>query len=543
MQRSWLPLRRFLFLTAAGVAAAATVGLPAHAAPATGRIEGAGAAGAIPGRYIVVLKPGTAQVGTVSADLTARYGGTVQQRYEASIHGFSAAMSEAQARRLAADASVALVEQDQTVKVSDDPTGLPSWGLDRIDQRDLPLSWSYSGASTAAEVHAYIIDSGIRTTHVEFGGRARNAWDFADATPAADNDCNGHGTHVAATVGGSRYGVAKGVHLVGVRVMDCDGRGTKSDIIAGVDWVTAHAAKPAVANMSIGGTLSAAEDVAVQASIASGVTYVVAAGNDNTNACRYSPSDIPEAITVGATDARDRRANFSNYGSCVDLFAPGTDIVSAYRTSDTATETLSGTSMAAPHVTGAAAMVLAAHPAYTPQQVSHSLTATAKAGKVTDSGAGTPNKLLYAPKGRSVNPDRPVVTSSTLTDATVGHPYLDVLTTTDPLAGTWSITGGKLPAGLALADGLVTGTPRSAGTATFTVRYTDSVWYATTHEVTLTVRPEPAPVAADPALPITGPATTTTVATGLDFVTAGAILTIVAYGRRGRRRRRAVSAG
>jgi serine protease len=181
MQRSRLHLRRFLFLTAAGVAAAAAIGLPAQAAPASGQIEGAGAAGAIPGRYIVVLKPDTAQVGTVSADLTARYGGTVQQRYEASIHGFSAAMNESQARRLATDASVALVEQDQTVQVSDDSTWQPSWGLDRIDQRDLPLSWSYSGASTAAGVHAYIIDSGIRTTHVDFAGRARNAWDFASA--------------------------------------------------------------------------------------------------------------------------------------------------------------------------------------------------------------------------------------------------------------------------------------------------------------------------------------------------------------------------
>ncbi|HET9517897.1 MAG TPA: S8 family serine peptidase, partial [Actinoplanes sp.] len=269
----------------------------------------------------------------------------------------------------------------------------PVWGLDRIDQRSLPLSSSYESRSAAA-VTAYVLDTGVRVGHAEFGGRARNGWDFIDADAVA-NDCHGHGTHVAGTIGGATYGVAKDVEIVGVRVLDCHGSGSYSQIIAGVDWVTTHAVLPAVANVSLGGPGDRALDEAVQRSIAAGVTYAVAAGNDDTQACNDSPGRTPAAITVGATDSTDRRAWFSNYGRCVDIFAPGVRITSARHTSTTATTVMSGTSMAAPHVAGAAALVLAAAPTSTPAQVRDALVAQATAGTVAARGAGSPNLLLY----------------------------------------------------------------------------------------------------------------------------------------------------
>jgi len=257
----------------------------------------------------------------------------------------------------------------------------------------MPLSKSYT-APSAAGVTAYVLDSGLRTTHQQFGGRASNGADFIDRTVAANNDCKGHGTHVAGTIGGSTYGVAKDVKLVGVRVLDCKGSGPYSAIIAGVDWVTAHAVKPAVANMSLGGTTSKALDDAVNRSIAKGVTYVVAAGNDNRDACAQSPARTPAAITVGATDNTDARASFSNWGSCLDLFAPGARIVSADSTSNTGTKSMSGTSMASPHVAGAAALVLAAHPTWTPAQVRDELAGRASTG-VRNGGKSSPDRLLY----------------------------------------------------------------------------------------------------------------------------------------------------
>ena len=389
------------FVLTAGLAAAAVVTGTAGAAfagtPAalpTGTVLQAGA-GAIGNSYIVVLKPGSAAAGQVtsaSQALIKKYGGTVLNNYIATFRGFHARMAAPAAARLAADPSVSYVEQDAQVSMSATQAG-PTWGLDRIDQKTLPLSKSYTSRS-AAGVTAYVIDTGIRISQQDFGGRASYGWDFIGNDSVAA-DCNGHGTHVAGTIGGATYGVAKNVKLVSVRVLDCNGSGSYSAIIAGIDWVTAHAAKPAVANMSLGGVNSAALNNAVTRSIAAGVTYAVAAGNDGKNACNYSPAATPDAITVGATDAGDVRASFSNYGSCVDIFAPGVRITSDSYKSDTATQSMSGTSMAAPHVAGAAALVLGAYPGWSPAQVRAALVDRATANIVGSRGSGSPNKLLY----------------------------------------------------------------------------------------------------------------------------------------------------
>ncbi|WP_306215151.1 S8 family peptidase [Actinoplanes sp. RD1] len=374
MRRSWL-----------AVAILAVVVLtPAPAAAATGSVRLADTATAVPGSYLVVLKKAVDRTGA----LAARYDGSVTRTFDA-VHGFEAALSPRQARRLAADPAVAFVEQNQAVSLA---AAAPSWGLDRIDQRDLPLTSTFTAAGTGADVTAYIIDTGLLYSHTDFGGRAGLGH---DAIGGYGNDCNGHGTHVAGTVGGSTYGVAKQVTLVGVRVLNCSGAGTTAGVIAGVDWVTAHAARPAVANLSLGVPASEALDAAVNASIASGITYTVAAGNANTDACTISPARVPAALTVGATTSTDARAPFSNSGTCLDLFAPGTAITSDWCTGDTATNVLHGTSMAAPHVTGAAALVLSRHPDWTPAQVQDALLTAATPDKVTNAGAGSPNRLLF----------------------------------------------------------------------------------------------------------------------------------------------------
>ncbi|ALO08535.1 Peptidase S8 and S53 [Streptomyces venezuelae] len=357
----------------------------------TGDLRLAPASTAVENSWIVVLKDGS----TRAADL----GATPKHVYRSALKGFSTTMSQARAARLAADPRVAYVEQDATVRVADTQTGA-TWGLDRIDQRDLPLSTTYTYDTTASNVTAYIIDTGIRTSHGEFGGRASVGTDTVGGGQNGQ-DCQGHGTHVAGTVGGAKYGVAKGVKLVAVRVLDCNGSGTTAGVIAGVDWVTANAVKPAVANMSLGGGANASLDDAVRRSIASGVTYAVAAGNGNflglpAKACNYSPARVAEAITVGATDSADKRASFSNYGTCVDLFAPGVSVTSAWKDNDTATNTISGTSMAAPHTAGVAALYLAANPAATPAQVGTALVNNATSGKVQDPRSGSPNKLLHS---------------------------------------------------------------------------------------------------------------------------------------------------
>ncbi|MFI1193971.1 S8 family peptidase [Micromonospora sp. NPDC020750] len=384
--------------------ATAMIGGPATAAPTTGEIRSAGGATAVPSSYIVVLndtavggKAGTRVAAvTSSADkLAKRYGGDIAQVYGEALNGFEARLSEAAAKRLAADPAVAWVEQNHEVTLQTTQAN-PPWGLDRIDQTNLPLNSAYSYTSTGSGVTAYIVDTGIRTTHTNFGGRAVDGYDAVDnALPAAD--CNGHGTHVAGTVGGSTYGVAKSVRLVAVRVLDCAGSGTTAGVIAGVNWVTSNhqAGQPAVANMSLGGGLNSSLNTAVANSIADGVTYAVAAGNSNANACNYSPASVASAITVGATQSNDARASYSNYGTCVDIFAPGTSVLSAWYTSNTATNTISGTSMASPHVAGAAARVLQNNPGWPPAQVASYLISTATPNVVGGPGTGSPNRLLY----------------------------------------------------------------------------------------------------------------------------------------------------
>ena len=389
-----LALTAGLAATAAvtGLAGAASAGTPL--ALPTGTILRAGAAGAIGNSYIVTFRPGSDAAGRVavtSARLAKRYGGAVVGNYLSAVQGFHVRMTATQARRLAADPAVAAVEQDARVSISGVQT-TPTWGLDRIDQATLPLSKSYTYGA-AANVTVYVLDTGIRTRHAEFGGRARDGYDFIDSDAVA-NDCNGHGTHVAGTIGGQTYGVAKDVKLVGVRVLDCQGSGSYSAIIAGVDWVTRKAVKPAVANMSLGGGASTALDNAVNRSVASGVTYAVAAGNDARDACRQSPARTPAALTVGATDSYDARASFSNYGKCLDLFAPGARITSASAKSDTGVVTMSGTSMASPHVAGVAALVLGANPGFAPWAVRDAVVANATPNRVTNRGANSPNRLL-----------------------------------------------------------------------------------------------------------------------------------------------------
>ncbi|WP_117213196.1 S8 family serine peptidase [Allorhizocola rhizosphaerae] len=331
--------------------------------------------GVIKDSYIVVLKDTKAKAADVHASakaLTQRYGGVVSHTYTRSIRGFAAQMNEAQAKQLAASADVAYVEQNRKVSKTDTQVNPPSWGLDRVDQFFAPLNKRYVYPNTASNVRAYVIDTGIRITHQEFGGRASYGYDFIDNDPIAD-DCAGHGTHVAGTIGGTNYGIAKGVQLVAVRVLDCLGEGSYAQVIAGVDWVTANAVKPAVANMSLGGGGFSALDAAVQASIDSGVSYSVSAGNAGDDACLYSPARTSGAITVGATDEVDFRTSFSNWGSCVDIHAPGHHIPSAVADSDTAIDRYSGTSMASPHVAGAAALALSANPGWTPTQVRNHL--------------------------------------------------------------------------------------------------------------------------------------------------------------------------
>ncbi|MFE3585994.1 S8 family peptidase [Streptomyces niveus] len=380
-------------VTAAGLALTAT---PAQAAPAEGRIIGAGAPNAVKDSYIVVLneRSGTKSSSGEGRRLMARYGGEVSHTYRAAINGYAANLSEAEAKRLAADPAVAQVVQDTTVKASATQTNPPSWGLDRIDQANLPLNGSYTYPDSAGSgVTAYVIDTGVRITHVDFGGRASYGYDAIDNDFVAD-DGNGHGTHVAGTVAGTSYGVAKKARIVGVRVLNNAGSGTTAQVVAGIDWVTANAVKPAVANMSLGGGANTAIDTAVRNSIASGITYAVAAGNNGLPAANYSPARVSEAITVGATTSTDARASYSNTGTLVDLFAPGSAITSAWRTSDTASSSISGTSMASPHVAGAAAIYLGNHTSATPAQVSSALVAAATPGVVTNPGTGTPNRLL-----------------------------------------------------------------------------------------------------------------------------------------------------
>jgi subtilisin family serine protease len=355
---------------------------------------------AIQNHYIVVLdRDATGRRGEVSANaveiesIMPDWAGTVTHRFNHAINGFAALMTEEQALAVSDDPRVAFVEEDSVMEALVTQSN-PPWGLDRIGQRDLPLNRAYSYTTTGSGVNAYIIDTGVRRTHTQFGGRAFIGFD-AIGDGRNTNDCNGHGTHVAGTVGGSTYGVAKGVRIFAVRVLSCSGSGSTSGVIAGVDWVTANHIDPAVANMSLGGGASTALDNAVRNSIAAGVTYAIAAGNSNTNAANSSPARVTEAITVGSSTSSDARSSFSNFGSVVDIFAPGSAILSAWYTSNTATATLSGTSMASPHVAGVVARYLQSNPGATPAQARNELVAVATLNHLSGLPTGTANRLLF----------------------------------------------------------------------------------------------------------------------------------------------------
>lgn len=378
----------------------------------------------IPGRYIVVFKDSVGNPAAEAANLARGLGGQLHHTYTSALKGFAVSLPDAALQGIRNNPNVDYIEQDQTVSLNDVQSPA-TWGLDRSDQADRPLDTQYHYNYTGAGVHAFIIDTGIRATHTDFQGRVQSGYTAINDGNGTD-DCNGHGTHVSGTVGGLTWGVAKGVSLIPVRVLNCSGSGSWSGVIAGIDFAANSTLRPAVANMSLGGGASSSVDAAVAGAVNKGVTMVVAAGNDNANACNYSPARAPSAITVGATTSGDARASYSNYGTCLDIFAPGSSITSAWNTSDSATNTISGTSMASPHVTGVAALALAAalaaNTTTSPLAVADFLTKNATSGVLSSTGSGSTNRLVYSlAPGAPQEPVVQTVSVSSMTGSPVSY--------------------------------------------------------------------------------------------------------------------------
>jgi subtilisin family serine protease len=471
-------LRRPRLLPACLLAAAALAGatLPATTASAAPPAE-------VAGRWIVTAAPGV-DVRELLAQHTRSGGVAADRVYDRALSGFAGTVSTAAVNRLRGDSRVTRVERDGIVRTVGTQVS-PVWGLDRMDQASLPLDGAYVYPATGSGVQVHVLDTGVRA-HDDLGTRVAAGWSAVSDGNGTD-DCHGHGTHVAGTVAGSRYGVAKTATVVPVRVLDCAGSGTSSGVIAGLDWVAKNRSGAAVVNMSLGGTASSSLDDAVRRVVASGVQVVVAAGNETVDACTSSPARVAEALTVGATANSDARASFSNYGSCLDLFAPGASITSLGISSRTATATMSGTSMAAPHVAGAAALVLEGAPSSTPATVASTLLGAATSGVVTGAGTGSPNRLLRATAGvvppPTTQPVNAVPSAKALKTCSGATCSFDASGSTDSdgtvVSYTWTFSDGPTASGA-----VVSRTFTGSGTYTGTVRVTDNSGATATASVT-----------------------------------------------------------
>ena len=397
-------------LAQGGVGLLAAFAVSGAALAESGKLVGFSATKRIPGQFIVVLKKDdiairsnqSAAVQDFASFAQSQYNVTVTQQFSTALPAMVVSGSDAQMRELATLPEVDYIEADQVVSLTANQSNA-TWGIDRVDSRS-GRDGNYEYEASGDGVHAYVVDTGVRSSHREFSGRIGEGFSSVTDGRGAE-DCNGHGTHVAGTMAGSKYGIAKDATIHAVRVLDCQGSGSNSGVIGGVEWVAKNAQLPAVANMSLGGGVSAALDQAVGAAIRAGVVFVVAAGNSNADACQTSPARAPAAITVGSTDRNDRRSNFSNYGRCLDIFAPGSDIQSSWSNSDSDSKTISGTSMAAPHVAGAVALLLEENSNASTGRIESLLLANATDSAIASVGRGSPNKFLYTNPNGETNPE------------------------------------------------------------------------------------------------------------------------------------------